>query len=175
MVTGLSAWWTGAIVTATQGHNMFLRWGAKLLGEAALALLRGWVPNHLFFYVIIYKLLRKQVKCTYIKCLCINYSMKTVQGGGGDMLLCQRTGEGTMHIFYLASSLACVLISLIWKSGEVQLVIPFQHVMWHIEILMLQYSTTAQIKNKGVSMNKTKGSGAEAPIHKEPPGAGPYS
>ncbi len=40
---------------------------------------------------------------------------------------------------------------------------------------MLQYSTTAQIKNKGVSMNKTKGSGAEAPIHKEPPGAGPYS
>ncbi len=113
MVTGLSAWWTGAIVTATQGRNMFLRWGAKLLGEAALALLRGRVPNRSFFYVIIYKLLRKQVKCTYIKCLCINYSMKTVQGGGGDMLLCQRTGKGTMHIFYLTSSLACVLISLI--------------------------------------------------------------
>ena len=42
--------------------------------------------------------------------------------------------------------------------------------------LVKSYSTTDKMhKNKGISMYKTKGSGAEAPIHKEPPGAGPYS
>ncbi len=42
--------------------------------------------------------------------------------------------------------------------------------------LVKSYSTTDKMyKNKGISMYKTKGSGAEAAIHKEPPGAGPYS
>ena len=45
----------------------------------------------------------------------------------------------------------------------------------HLSLVKLYSTTDKMHKNKGISMYKTKGSGAEAPIHKEPPGAGPYS